>query len=219
MKRLIPYILFFSLLLSGCGAIQSAPTTPTISPEDIRATADEMVYGMLTQTQAAMPTNTLSPPTNTPLPIATATITLVPTQSTLDGSPTISVAAPSPSAIIVPTNTSASSNVFACTEKPLTGWTGDSARLSVTNYVNDSTANVFLCITTKYDNDAGYINIPVVKSNSADVPMGCYSATAWVDGKKDFNATTTFCINNTNNVQLIIDDNRLTFTAGCAPNC
>lgn len=217
MKPLIPVIFLFSLLLSACGAIESAPTTPTISPEDIRATADVMVYDMLTLTQAAMPTNTLVP-TNTPLPLPTATITLVPTQSALNGTPTNSVALASPAPIVVPTNTSASSSVYACTEKPLSGWTGDSAQLTVSNYVNKSTANVFLCIVTKFD-EAGYINIPVVNTNSADVPMGCYSATAWVDGKKDFNATTTFCINNTSNVQLIIENDRLTFKAGCAPNC
>jgi len=210
MKQLIPFILFFSLLLSSCGAIESAPTTPTISPEDIRATADVLVYDMLTQTQAAMPTNTMAPPTNTPLPLPTATITLVPTQSSAGGTPTISVAATSPSSIIVPTNTSASSSTYACTEKPLTGWSGESAQITVSNYVSDTTANVFLCIITE-DNEAGYINIPVVNTNSASVPLGCYSATAWVDGKKDFNAYTTFCINTAINVELIIEENRLTY--------
>ena len=211
MKRLIPFILALSLLLSACGAIESAPTTPTISPEDIRATADVLVYDMLTQTQAAMPTNTPVPPTNTPLPLPTATITLVPTQSNLGGTPTISAALTSPSSVVVvPTNTSASSSVYACTEKPLTGWTGESAQITVSNYVSETTANVFLCIVTE-DNEAGYINIPVVNTNSADVPMGCYSATAWVDGKKDFNASTTFCINNAVNVDLVIEENRITY--------
>ncbi|OQY35832.1 MAG: hypothetical protein B6I38_01115 [Anaerolineaceae bacterium 4572_5.1] len=216
MKRLIPFILLFSFLLSACGAIETAPTTPTVSPEDIRATADAMVYDMLTQTQAALPTNTMIPPTNTPLPPATATITLIPTFGALDGSPTVSAIATFPTAaLVVPTT---SSTGYACTKQPLTGWSSPSVQLSVTNNVKNSTANVFLCITTD-QGEAGYINIPLVKSNSASVPYGCYSATAWVDGKKDFNATTTFCIKSPGNVQLIINENRIDLQAGCAPNC
>ncbi|MBT3336489.1 MAG: hypothetical protein HN855_00895 [Anaerolineae bacterium] len=217
MKRLLPLILLSSILLSACGALGAvAPeeTTPTVSAEDIRATADAMVYDMLTQTQAAMPTNTPVPPTNTPLPPPTATITLIPTLA--DGEvPT--VIATSAAAVVVPT-TSASTSTFPCTEKPLLEWTGESVQLSITNNVKNSTANVFLCITTPYG-EAGYINVPVVKSNSAQIPYGIISATAWVDGKKDFNATTGFEIKNPSSVQLVIEDGKLFFRAGCAPNC
>jgi hypothetical protein len=186
----------------------SNDATPTTSIEDIRATADAKVYEMLTQTQAAMPTSTETPvpPTETPLPSPTATFTPLPTQSTPLVSPTVTIAP-----------TEASSSV-SCTEQQLSGWTGDSARLAVTNNVKDTTANVFLCITTAAG-EVGYISIPVVKSGSAMVPMGCYSATAWVSGKKNFNATTSFCIKSTANMQLVIDTNSLKLKAGCAPNC
>lgn len=222
MKRLIPLILLFSFLLSACGALGATTAddaTPTISPEDIRATADVMVYDMLTQTQSAMPTNTLVPPTNTPLPPATATITLVPTQSTLDGSPTVSAVATSPTSLVIPTNTSTSSGGYACTEKPLTEWTGESVQLTVSNYEKDSTANVFLCITTPYD-EAGYISVYVDNTSTVQVPYGIFTATAWVDGtKRDFNATTWFEVKSSANIQLVIENGQLFFRSGCAPNC
>jgi hypothetical protein len=221
MKRLIPTILILSILLSGCGALGAAPAadaTATISPEEIRATADAMVYDMLTQTAAAMPTEV--PPTNTPVPpAATPTITLVPTLSILDGSPTVSAIATSTTAgFVIPTSTKASSSTYPCTEKPLTDWTGDSVQLSVSNYVKDSTANVFLCITTPYG-EAGYISVPVVNVSSVQVPYGLYTATAWVDGKKDFNATTGFEIKSPGNVQIVIENGQIFFRAGCAPGC
>jgi len=174
---------------------------------------------MLTQTQAAMPTNTLVPPTNTPLPPPPATITLVPTLSLLDGSPTVSAIATSPTtaALVIPTNTK-SSSTYPCTEQPLTGWTGESVQLTISNYVKDSTANVFLCITTPYG-EAGYISVPVVNVSAVQVPYGVFTATAWVDGKKDFNATTGFVVKNSSNIQLIIENGQIFFRAGCAPNC
>ncbi len=211
MKRLIPFFIILSFLLSSCGSFGlpsgSADATPTTSIEDIRATADAAVYKMLTQTQAAMPTstNTPVPPTETPLPSPTATFTPIPTSTTPQASPTA----------IEPT---LASSTVSCTEQQLSGWTGDSARLAVTNNVKDTTANIFLCITTSAG-EIGYISIPVTKSGSAMVPMGCYSATAWVSGKKNFNATTSFCVKNTANIQLVIDTNSLKLKAGCAPNC
>lgn len=227
MKKVLPFIFILSLLLSACGALGAAApsdATATISPEEIRATADGLVYDMLTQTAAAMPTNTPIPPTNTPLPPPTATITLVPTTSSiLNGTPTTAANAVatslSPTTVAaLPTSTSASPGTFACTEQPLLNWTGDSVQLSVTNNVKDSTANVFLCITTPYG-EAGYINVPLVKSNSVQVPYGIYSATAWVDGKTDFNAHVGFEIKSSGNVQLVIENGQIFLRGGCAPNC
>jgi hypothetical protein len=88
-------VICLGLLLSGCGLLGPA-ATPTTSPADLQATVDAMVRetiqaaeGMLTNTAAAMPTNTTAPtettapPTVTPQPTATifiptATNTFVP---------------------------------------------------------------------------------------------------------------------------------------------
>ncbi len=238
MKRIIPLMLIAAFLLSACGALEqtageivNSDATATISPEEIRATADAMVYDMLTQTQAAMPVL----PTNTLLPQPTATLAaLEPTSAEPaaaaegEASPTVALATQSavetPTATLMPTTAPAAAgnscmdNQFASGE-----WTGGSAPLSVTNNVRGTTANVFLCIQTEYDG-LGWINIYAPSgSGSATVPYGCYTATAWVhDDKntKNFNAVTTFCISQDSAVQLVIEENRqLYFKAGCAPGC
>ena len=216
MKRLLPFILILSILLSGCGALNpaapAADATATISAEDIRATADAMVYGMLTQTAAAMPTNTPIPPTETPLPEPTATMIPTLVQE-------VPVVEPTAEIIAMPTSsttTTYSSATYPCTEKPLTGWTGESVDLKTTNNVKDSTASIYLCITTPYG-EAGYMTVSA--GNTVQIPYGTVFATAWVDGKKDFNASVGFEVKNSATVQLVIEEGNLYFRLGCAPGC
>ena len=209
MKRLLFLLLLSSFLLSACGAFGASPAedaTPTLSTDDIYATANAQVYAMMTQTQLAMPTHTIVPPTTTPLPPPTATFTAT-------AVPTLPTAITSPTVTLVPTSDS-----ISCADQPLTGWTGENVPLAITNNVKGTTANVFLCITTAAG-EIGYISVPVSGSGSVSVPLGSYSATAWVSGKKDFNATTTFQLKNTASVQLVIENNRIILKAGCAPNC
>lgn len=228
MKRFIPIILVLSILLSSCGAIADLGTpaetaTPTISVEEIRETADAMVYDMLTQTAVAMPTNTPLPPTETPLPpTPTATFTLVPTvvqdiTPTVEGAET--AATPTTAAVVVPTNTqTTSSSAFPCQDKPLTSWDVPSVNMQVTNTVKDTTANVFLCIVTEYD--AGYISIPA--GSSASVPYGLYTATAWVTGEtggKSFNDTIFFEVKSSDGLKIVIENGRVYLRAGCWPGC
>jgi hypothetical protein len=223
MKRFIPIILALSLFISSCGALgdvaaPAADATQTMSVEEIRATADSLVYEMLTQTALAMPTDTPIPPTETPLPpTATMEPTAVPTlvEPTVEGN----LAAPSPTVApaVVPTNTlaSTSSSAFPCTEKPLTSWDGQSTTIKVTNNVPDTMASVFLCIVT--ETDAGYISIPA--GASAQVPYGYVTATAWVTGKKAFNDTIGFEVKTSDSLQFVIENGRLYLRASCAPRC
>ncbi len=219
MKRFTLILLLFGFLLSACGALETTPEEiiPTISVEDIRATADVMVYDMLTQTQAAMPTNTFIPSTNTPLPPPpTATFTAVPTLAAELASPMALVEVASATPFAIATNTLVS-NKKSCVDQQLSAWTGASAQLDIANYVEDTTAYVFLCITTIGD-EVGYITL-YEGANSVSVPQGCYSATAWVSGAKDFNATTTFCINNNVHWKLIIENGGIFLRSSCHPNC
>ena len=218
MKHLIPLFLIFSYLLSACGALGAgkADATPTISAEDIRATADIMVYDMLTKTQAAMPpTNTLVPPTNTLLPTAIST-TAVPTLA-LELDPLVTT----PSAVAInttiPTSTAAQT-VVSCADQPFTTWSAGSTKMAVDNNVKDTTANVFLCGESEIG-EIGYISIPVLKSNSVMIPQGCYSATAWVSGKKNFNDTITFCVLSDLSWKIVIEEGHIFLHGGCHPNC
>ena len=226
MKRFVPIVLALSILLSSCGALgdlaaPAADATPTMSVEEIRATADALVYEMLTQTAIAMPTNTPVPPTETPLPpTPTATFTLVPTAvedaaATPEGA--VAAASPTTAVAVIPTNTAAStsSSAFPCTEKPLTNWDVPSVSMEVVNTVGDTTGSVFLCIVT--EDDAGYISIPA--GGSAQVPYGLYTATAWVTGKKSFNDTIFFDIKTSNALKIVIEDGRVFLRASCWPGC
>ena len=228
MKYLIPLALLLGVLLSGCTIgtdATGADATATISPEDIRATADVMVYDMLTKTQAAMPpTDTVAPPTIAPPTLPAPTLSIPTTAATLAiGAvpPLLSTPIASPTFGVAAINTTAPpANVVSCMDSQLNEWSGGSFDLSVTNNVGETTANVFLCITTETD-EIGFINIHVGEggSGSKTVPQGCYSATAWVDGKRDFNDTVFFCANSGSTMQLVIENNRLFIRGGCAPDC
>ncbi len=231
MKRFIPIILALSIFLSSCGGAvgdiasplaAADEATPTMSVEEIRATADALVYEMLTQTALAMPTNTLVPPTETPLP---PTATLEPTAEPAQVEPTTEsvvvateAVAAVPTVAVIPTNTmvTSSSSTYACTEKPLTSWDVPSINVEVVNTVKDTTAYVFLCIVTQ-DGQAGYITIPA--GSSMQVPYGTVTATAWVDGAKSFNATIFFDVKTPDGRQLLIENGRLYYRGGCYPDC
>jgi len=217
MKRLLSLILLLSVFLSGCGALNpaapAADATATISVEDIRATADAMVYDMLTQTQAAMPTNTAIPPTETPLP--TATFTVVPT-NTVIAEETSAVILETATAAPLPTSTTAAVDPYACTKQPLLSWTGDSAKIKITNNVKNTNATVFFCVTTPYG-EAGYITGNA--GSSVQIPYGYVTATAWITGAKDFNVTTGFEVKTPDTRQIIIENGNIYYRAGCAPGC
>ena len=69
-KFLITISILITLLVSAC-----ASEEPTLSPQDQAATAVAEAWLVITQTQAALPTSTPVPPTNTP----EATFTFLPT--------------------------------------------------------------------------------------------------------------------------------------------
>lgn len=88
-KYLLVFSALFALIISACGA----EATPTISAADIASTAMADAWIAITQTQAAMPTNTPIPPTLTFTP--QPTFTFVPTQPVQPTNPpaTLAVAA------------------------------------------------------------------------------------------------------------------------------
>lgn len=205
MKRLFPIILLFSFLLSACGA----EATPTVNPEYIKATANAMVYAMLTETQAAMPTFTSVPPTSTATLLPTETPTLIPTTEIVE----------SPTLITVATNTQAVSSTEDACNHPLGSWGANDVKFTVTNTVPKSTAVLSLYVLTE-TGECGYLSFSnITKSSGGTIPAGCYSAFAWVDGaKKDFSAGTNFCVTG-GSWELVIKEGRLVLYGGCYPNC
>jgi len=71
MKKLIFVSTLVAMLLVGCGP----KATPTMSPADVQGTAMAAASTMVAMTQAAIPTATPLPPTDTPMPTAAVTDT------------------------------------------------------------------------------------------------------------------------------------------------
>lgn len=83
LRKSILIIAMSAVLLTACGA----QGTPTLSPEESSGTAVAMASTIIAQTQAAIPTNTPIPPTETASPTPLPTFTLEPL-------PTIEIAPP-----------------------------------------------------------------------------------------------------------------------------
>ena len=105
LKKILPIILALTVLLTAC-----APEgTPTMAPEDIQGTAVSAAWTVVAMTQAAIPTATPLPPTETPSPTPLPTFTAEPLNI-----PTLEPLEP----LILPTATSAPSDPNNCL-KPL----------------------------------------------------------------------------------------------------
>jgi hypothetical protein len=202
MNRIWMILAIFAFLLAACGP----EATPTMSPEDIQGTALAAASTMIAETQAAIPTATAIPPTETPTP------TLPPTKpATAALGPTFPVNAPTFTPL--PTTT----NGGGCNQ-PLTKWDGDSVKLIIRNNTKPKgLVTVSLFFTTDLG-QCGYIGAQFDNMTSIMVPVGTFSAGAFVDGKKDFKVFGGGRIT-PGSWSLWIENESIILRAGCAPNC
>ncbi len=211
MKRFWMLFVITALLLTACGA----EPEPTMSPADVQSTAMAAAMTMVAETQAAAPTATIPPtqaPTETPLP--TNTVPPLILETATQGLATQPVG-------VLPTNTTASSSSSSgdpC-NKPLTSWGGESAQLSLRNNTKPKgTVTASLYFTTSFG-DCGYISARFDTSTTLTVPVGTFSAGAFVDGPKDFKIFGGGAITRSANYSLWFENETITLKAGCAPNC
>ncbi|MGQ9832869.1 MAG: hypothetical protein ACUVRJ_03570 [Candidatus Villigracilaceae bacterium] len=167
MKKFVFLIVLGAVLLSACGPA-TPPPTPTMSIADIQATSVSMVWTMVAQTQAAMPTATPLP-TETPTPLPTSTPLPSPTVSSL---------------LVVNTPTTAASTGGDPCNGPLTSWVGQSGRLAIVNQTGGKvTVTVF--IKSNRGGECGYKTFQLGNSVIFDRPeLMCFSVYAWVTAKK-----------------------------------
>lgn len=199
-----------ALLLTACGP----EPEPTMSPADVQSTAMAAAMTMVAETQAAAPTATTPPtqaPTATPMPTNTVPPlileTATPGQATQGAS-------------VLPTNTTTSSSGTGdrCNQ-PLTSWGGDSAQLTLRNNTKPKgTVTASLYFTTSFG-DCGYISAQFDSSTTLTVPIGTFSAGAFVDGPKDFKIFGGGTITRSANYSLWFENETIILKAGCAPNC
>ena len=211
MKRfwMVPAIAVL-VLVAACG-----PTPePTMNPADVQGTAMAVALTMVSETQAAMPSATAIPPTEAP------TATPFPTNTV----PPLSLASPTqlPQAVAaLPTNTSvpASGSGDDPCNKTLSAWEGESASLSITNKTKPKGAMTISLYVLTPLGECGYLNASFQNGGKMTIPLGSYSAWAIVNSKKSFTAGTSFVITHSANYQLVVEQERVYFTAGCTPDC
>ena len=176
MKKFIVFLAATALLLSACGA----KAEPTLSASDVQSTAEAAAWTMVAETQAAIPTNTPVPPTNTlePTPLPTNTPVPLPTQ------PPVS-------------QPTATTNVDRCNQ-PLPGSiAGSYTRL---RFINETKAPVTLSLYLNETvfGECGYRSYQLNKGDTVIVEFvqGCYSFYAWINGNKPSTASGYGCANN-----------------------
>jgi hypothetical protein len=181
-------VILLVLLTSACGA---APTAPAISPEELENTVVVRASTAVAQTQAAIPTNTFPPPTESP------TETFVPT-NTPEPSATIDLFLPTETASSTFTLTPTNAPTFApqanatptndCNH-PLVVWRGATATFTIVNQTRPQGTITLLMSVRAKTGECGWLNIV---SNTFSGPVGSYSAGAFVDGTRDFKVFGTF---------------------------
>lgn len=218
------WILFATaaLVMTSCGP---APE-PTMSPEDVQGTAMAGAMTMVAETQAAIPTATQIPPTETASPSPSPTNTVPPlnltpsTQAAQGGQLGLLTPQATQAIGVVPTSTPARSTGSndPCNQ-PLTTWEGESAQITLRNNTRPKglvTASLFFNARM---GECGYIGVQFENSATITVPVGVFSAGAFVDGTKDFKIFGGGEISRPGNYSLWFENESIILKAGCAPNC
>jgi hypothetical protein len=210
MKRNVSIIGVVLILLLGACAPQAAPTA---NPVDVQHTAEAGAFTMVAETQAAVPTATPVPPTETTLPTALPTDTPPPlptsgTQAVLPtGIPTFTPQSPN-------TSTNTNNNQDICNQ-PLTAWQGPTENFTIANQTKPEGTIVLSMYVVTTLGQCGY---PVITGDSFSGPIGQYSAGAFITGKQNFKAFGGFNITE-GNWKIVVKNDSITALGGCFPNC
>lgn len=186
---LISVTILLALIMSACGA--NATEAPALSAEEIQSTAVAAAFTIVAQTQAAIPTNTPLPPTETPFPTPLPTDTPVP-------SPTIDP-------LTIPTFTATTAASSGGTggdpcNAPLPGVvTGNPTKIRLSNQTKGELV-ISLYLNKTPFGECGYRGYNLSKNDSitiTDLPTGCYNVSVFVTlPDKNSKSFGYGCINN-----------------------
>lgn len=189
MKRFTLALMLASMaLFSACGA--TPPAEPAINAEDIQSTAVSAAFTIVAETQAAIPTNTPLPPTDTavPTPIPTDTPIPLPTIDPL----TI------PSLTPVPAATDSASG-DPCNQPLQSLVTGHPTKIRLVNKTQGSLV-VSLYLNLTPFGECGYRGYNMGAYDTlviSDLVTGCYNVGVFVtEPNKSSKAFGYGCINN-----------------------
>ena len=202
MKRSLITFALLALIITACGPAAE----PTMNPADVQGTAMAAAMTMISETQAAIPTATLIPPTEIPSATPVPTNTIAPLDLV---TPTQAFGVLSTTQVALPTNTPASSSSASSDpcNQPLTKWDGESVKISVVNNTKPQGTIILSYWVNTGFGECGYVP---ANSNAFYAPMGAFSAGAFVDGNKDFKVFGGGVINRPGNYKLLITNDSIT---------
>lgn len=161
-KKILPILAALALFVTACGQ----PAAPTMSPEEVQGTAVAAAWTMVAMTQAAIPTATPLPPTETP------TLTPLPTFTAL----------PSPTVELIPP-TATSKPAGAC-DGPLN--VAEAGPQSLVRFENETggtvTLSLYLGEGENLHGQCGYLGYTLTKNEklTLSLPKGTYFAYALI---------------------------------------
>jgi hypothetical protein len=203
----------FLLLASAC----APQATPTANPLDIQHTAEAAAFTMVAETQAAVPSATPVPPTDTASPTVPATSTSLPlpTSGTPGSGATSLPTFTPPVQQALPTSSSGGGSTQDACNQPLTGWEGPTANFSIANQTQpEGTIVLSMYVVT----DLGQCGYLVISGDSFSGPIGNYSAGAFITGRQNFKAFGSFRITE-GNWAIVVKNDSIEARGGCYPNC
>jgi hypothetical protein len=211
MKRNVLIIGVVLILLVSACAPQAAPTA---NPVDIQHTAEAGAFTVVAETQAAVPTSTSLPPSDTPAPTALPTETPppLPTSSTPGALPT-NIPTFTPQSPNTSSNTNNTNNQDICNQ-PLTSWQGPTANFTIANQTKPEGTIVLSMYVVTTLGQCGYL----ITGDSFSGPIGQYSAGAFITGKQNFKAFGGFNITE-GNWKIVVKNDSISALGGCYPNC
>jgi hypothetical protein len=184
-------------MISACGA---QPAAPTISAEEVQATAISAASTMVAQTQAAIPTATPLPPT------ATFTFTPVFTDTP--------VASPTAAISPTPAPPTTDPNADPCATRVLSAPQGRETIIRIVNTTRQPvTVSMYLNETASHG-ECGYRTYNLSRNNDVvitDLVQGCYNLWAWSTSGDPFNSSGYGCINNPDKWTFEITDATIKF--------
>jgi hypothetical protein len=166
LKKILPILLALSVLLSAC----TPQAEPTMAPADVQNTAVAAAWTMVAQTQAAIPTATPLPPTETPSPTPLPTFTapaLIPTLEQL----------------ILPTATAAPSDPNNCLKPLNMSEAGPTKNVRIENTLK-STVNLSLNLyKPNLFGQCGALSYVIkgMEKRKVAIPSGYWAAFGWVE--------------------------------------
>ena len=208
----IGFVILLALLVSACG---NASASPTISAESVQGTAQAAASTVMAETQAALPTNTLPPPTEIPATLTLVTDTPAPTATSVESALTV-IPTLTPLATEIPTllPQPTAAGADPC-NKPLTSWQGPSANLFVYYEYKPQGKNDKVVLSLWVMTDLGECGF---LSDLSTGPVGQYSAAAYVNGPNAFKVFGGFRIGE-GGWKIIIRNDMIVAKGSCYPNC